>query len=388
MARSKLQVHIHGNSGDALCVFSNGDMLSGEISIHVENNNHYSDLVVMLEGVTTVSMQHELGVKLQSAQTFLRLSQKTQVDSPGNFPFAFVIPSALPTESCSHAVSDPLVRYAHTALPPSLGVKTPCATRSKKDDILTPDSVQIRYCIKATLRACQQYQEPELSTIREIYIIPTPSSERPPPGFTPATSDSDKPSRLALETHDSPMKAQIVRNIFRRKEGRLISEIQHEGPLTMYLHRQRSTEATIPLRLRYYSVTGICPRLHQLTIFIHASTLFGLCPSPDISYQTQSHQSSVYTKTLQIATQDMSSIKWEAVPCPTETDPQTEMTYEALVPVSFSLSPDTPFVPTFHSCMVGRSYELEVRVYYQVGRETIFPRRISTIVPLVITMSN
>ncbi|PYH37595.1 uncharacterized protein BO87DRAFT_450804 [Aspergillus neoniger CBS 115656] len=388
MARSKLQVHIHGISDDALCVFSNGDMISGEISIHVENNNHYSDMMIMLEGTTTVSMQHEVGVKLQSTQTFLRFSQKTRVDSPGTFPFTFVIPSALPTESCSHVVFDPLVRYAHTALPPSLGSKTPCAPRSKKADILTPNAVQIRYCIKATLQACQQDQEPKLSTTRDIYIIPTPSSERPPPAFTPATNNSDKPSQLALENHESPMKAQIVRNIFRRKEGRLIGEILHAGPLTMHLHQQRPTEATIPLRLRYYSASGVHPRLHNLTVSIRASTSFGLSPSPDISYQTQSHQSSVYTKTLQIATQDMSSITWEVVPCPTKTDSQIEMAYEALVPVSFSLSPDGPFVPTFHSCMVGRSYELEFRVYYQVGWESIFPRRITTTVPLVITMSN
>ena len=55
MARSKLQVHIHGNSDDALCVFSNGDMISGEISIHMEKNNHYSDLVIMLEGKVLTS---------------------------------------------------------------------------------------------------------------------------------------------------------------------------------------------------------------------------------------------------------------------------------------------------------------------------------------------
>ncbi|RAK90100.1 hypothetical protein BO79DRAFT_262598 [Aspergillus costaricaensis CBS 115574] len=388
MARSKLQVHIHGNSDDALCVFSNGDMISGEISIHIEKNNHYSDLAIMLEGTTTVSMQHEVGVKLQSTQTFLRLSQKTRVDSPGTFPFTFVIPSALPTESCSHVVSDPLVQYAHTALPPSLGGKPPCATRNNKTDILTPNAVQIRYCIKATLQACQQDQEPVLSTFREIYIIPTPSSERPPPAFTPAINNSDKPFQLALEKHESPMKAQIVRNIFRRKEGRLVSEILQAGPLAMHLHQQRPTEATIPLRLRYYSASGVHPRLHNLTISIRASTSFGLSPSPDISYQTLSHQSSVYTKTLQIAAQDMSNTTWEATPCLTETDPQIEKKYEALVPVSFSLSPDGPFVPTFHSCMVGRSYELEFRVYYQVGWEPIFPRRITTTVPLVITMSN
>ncbi|OJZ91145.1 hypothetical protein ASPFODRAFT_126479 [Aspergillus luchuensis CBS 106.47] len=388
MVRSKLQVHIHNNADDALCVFSDGDMVSGDISIHGENNNHYSDLVIMLEGVTTVSMQHEVGFKLQSTQTFLRLSQKTRIDSPGTFPFTFVIPSALPTESCSHVVSDPLVRYAHTALPPSLGGKTPCATESNKPDTLTPNAVQIRYCIKATLQACQQDHEPVLSTIREIYVIPTLSSERPPPAFTPARSDSDKPSQLALEKHKNPMKAQIVRNIFRRKEGRLVSEVLQAGPLTMHLHRQRPTEATIPLRLRYYSDSGVHPRLHNLTISIRASTFFGLSPSPDISYQNQSQQSSVYTKSLHIATQDMSNTTWEATPCLTETDPQIEMKYEALVPVSFILSPDRPFVPTFHSCVVGRSYELEVRVYYQVGRETIFPRRITTTLPLVITMSN
>lgn len=46
---------MHGNSGDALCVFSNGDMISGEISIHVEKTNHYSDLVIMLEGKVLTS---------------------------------------------------------------------------------------------------------------------------------------------------------------------------------------------------------------------------------------------------------------------------------------------------------------------------------------------
>lgn len=50
MARSKLQVHLHDHSNDASCVFSNGDMISGEISIHPGNNIHYSDLMIMLEG--------------------------------------------------------------------------------------------------------------------------------------------------------------------------------------------------------------------------------------------------------------------------------------------------------------------------------------------------
>lgn len=332
-------------------------------------------------------MQHEMGIKIQSTQTFLRLSQQMQVDSPGNIPFAFVIPSALPIETCSHAVSDPLVRYAHTTLPPSLG-KAAGATGSNKSDILTPNGVHIRYCIKAMLQHCQQDREPVLSTRREIYIIPTPSSERPPPAFTPTISYSDKATQLALEKHGSPIEAQVVRNIFRQREGRLVIEILQSDPLTMHLQRQLPRESTIPLRLRYYSASGICPRLHRMTISMRALTFFGQSPSPDISYRTTSHQSSVYKKTLQVASQDLSSVTWEAVPCPTESEPENKMTYEALVPVSFTLPSDIPFVPTFHSCVVGRSYELEIRVYYQVGRESIFPRRISTIVPLVITMSN
>ncbi|GKZ64990.1 hypothetical protein AnigIFM50267_007150 [Aspergillus niger] len=388
MARSKLQVHLHEHSNDASCVFSNGDMISGEISIHPGNNIHYSDLMIMLEGVTKICMQHEMGIKIQSTQTFLRLSQKMHVDSPENVPFAFVIPSALPIESCNHAVSDPLVRYAHTTLPPSLGSKAAGVTGSNKSDILTPNGVHIRYCIKATLQHCQQDRELVLSTRKEIYIIPTPSLERPPPAFTPAASYSDKATPLAQEKHESPTEAQVVRNIFRQREGRLIIEILQSDPLTVHLQRQLPTESTIPLRLRYYSASGICPRLNRMTISMRALTFFGQSPSPDISYRTTSHQSSVYKKTLQIATQDLSTVTWEAVPCPIETVPENDMTYEALVPVSFTLPSDIPFVPTFHSCAVGRSYELEIRVYYQVGRESIFPRRISTIVPLVITMSN
>lgn len=50
MARSKLQVHLYDHSNDATFVFFNGDIISGEISIHPGNNILYSYLVIMLEG--------------------------------------------------------------------------------------------------------------------------------------------------------------------------------------------------------------------------------------------------------------------------------------------------------------------------------------------------
>ncbi|GKZ32520.1 hypothetical protein AbraIFM66950_001989 [Aspergillus brasiliensis] len=385
MAQQKPQVHIDDNSDDALCVFSNGDIISGEISIQAESNMPYSELVIMLEGVTTVSMQHELGTKIQSTQTFLRLRQQMRVERPGNVPFSFVLPSALPTELCNHAVSDPLVRYAHTALPPSLGGKAACDTGRKNADILTPNAVHVRYYIKATLQTCHQNIEPVLSTRREIYIIPTPSSDRPPPAFTLVPSDLDK----VTQKEESIIETKIVRNIFRQSEGRLAIETLQSDPLSMHVHRQRPTETIVPLRLRYHPASsGICPRLHRLTTSIRALTSFGLSPSRDFSNRTPTRQSSVYVKTLQIATQDLSSTTWEVVPCHTETKTEEkERAYEALVPLSIVLPPEIPFVPTFSSCLVGRSYELEIGVYYQVGRESVFSRRISTILPLVITMS-
>ncbi|OJJ78069.1 hypothetical protein ASPBRDRAFT_113784 [Aspergillus brasiliensis CBS 101740] len=386
MARQKPQVHIYDTSDNALCVFSNGDIISGEISIHAERNMPYSDLVIMLEGVTTVSMQHELGTKVQSTQTFLRLRQQMRAEHPGNVPYTFVIPSALPTESCSHAVSDPLVRYAHTALPPSLGGKAPCDTGRKNADILTPNAVHVRYYIKATLQMCHQNIEPVLSTRREIYIIPTPSSDRPPPAFTLVPSDLDK----VAQKEESIIETKIVRNILRQSEGRLAIETLQSDPLTVHLQRQRPVETIIPLRLRYHPASsGVCPRLHRLTTSIRALTSFGLSPSRDFCNRTVSRQSSVYVKALQITIQDLSSTTWEAVPCHTEKKSEAkERAYEALVPLSIVLPPDIPFVPSFDSCLVGRGYELEIVVYYRVGKESVFSRRIPTILPLAITMSS
>ncbi|GKZ25097.1 hypothetical protein AbraIFM66951_001589 [Aspergillus brasiliensis] len=346
----------------------------------------YSELVIMLEGVTTISIQHELGTKVQSTQTFLRLRQQIRVEHPGNVPYTFVIPSALPTELCNHAVSDPLVRYAHTALPPSLGGKAPCDTGRKNADILTPNAVHVRYYIKATLQTCHQNTEPVLSTRRAIYIIPTPLSDRPPPAFTPVLSGSDK----VTQKEESILETKVMRNIFRQTEGRLAIETLQSEPLTVHLQRQRATETIIPLRLRYYPVSpGICPRLHRLKVSIRALTSFGLSPNRDISNRTASRQSSVYVKILQITTQDLSTTTWEAVPGHTETkSEEKERAYEAWVPLSIVLPPDIPFVPSFDSCLVGRSYELEIGVYCRVGKKSVFSRRVSTTLPLVITMSS
>ncbi|PYI07969.1 hypothetical protein BO78DRAFT_365872 [Aspergillus sclerotiicarbonarius CBS 121057] len=396
MARPKIAMHIRNRPDDAVCVFSTLDTISGEVAITSEHDIRYSDVKISFEGRTTVTIRNDFGGQTKADETFLYL--QGQVDdnlllengTSRIFPFTFVVPKALSPFSCQHSRRDTLVPYAHTELPPSLG-EWPSVSFSSRDDptidTQCPQTVRIRYHVVASFRLQDPQCKSTISARREVFILPTVVSERPPPPFTPSFD------LCAFKSEIHPFSAQkdFKHGVFRTRLGRLSIRAMPPDPISMCLHSSLQARTLLTLHMQFESYHDCSippPVLNRITASLRAITFFSTSPWTEIPTDPvavrKQTQSGVYVKTVQLGMAELPSVVWEE--CPGDQGEQSgKRVYEAVVQTPVLLPGGRALVPTFHSCLVARCYELLVRVSYR-GWKGFLPGRVAVDVPVTVVV--
>ncbi|RAL01887.1 uncharacterized protein BO80DRAFT_46085 [Aspergillus ibericus CBS 121593] len=415
MARPKISIHIHNRPDDAICVFSTLDTISGEVAITFEHNISYLDVKISFEGAssqltgssirmligdiagrTTVTIRNDFGGQSKAAETFLHLEGHVD-DKPllengtsQTFPFAFVVPKALSSFSCQHSSRDTLVPYAHTELPPSLGSRSSSLYSSSRNepaiDSQCPQAVRIEYHIVASFLLQNTQSRYPVSARREICILPTAKSERPPRPFAPPLIDlcAPKPGVQPFTVHKD-----LKHGVFQTRLGRLSIRAVQPDPISMGLHSGRPAHTLLTLHMRFETCHNIAippPALSRITTSLRAITFFSTSPWTEIPTDPvavrKQMRSGVYVKTVQLGMRELASVIWEE--CPGDQGEQSgKIVYEAVVQTPVLLPNDRVFVPTFHSCLVARCYELLVKVSYR-GRNGSLPGRVAVDVPVTV----
>jgi len=306
------------------------------------------------------------------------------------FPFTFTVPDQLLPKSCSHKISSNHVRDCHLMLPPSLGDADLAGFGGTLLDDLAPAMSRVGYAIKCRI-AHQQGGEGIAvlgEKIKKVRIKPA-LIEQPP---------------LSIEGNREyrPRDDKTVRKGFLKgKLGTLSAKTMQPKPLVIPGARttgneQVTTMSKLILRFDPAEETNEPPKLGSLATKIKVTTYYASSPRHNFPTRTTlgfDASQGAYFENVPLTTLCIGSAQWEKQTATSNPDTEDELErrdsgisdcstasraeaafvagvlsaskdykngtfYTAQILVPITLPSNKNFIPTFHSCLVSRTYIL------------------------------
>ena len=319
-------------------------------------------------------------------------------------PFTFVVPDRLLPHVCTHETVHRDVKDAHLRLPPSFGDAMVASNGGSLLNDLAPEMTRISWAIRVSIS--RRKSDGKLATIancaKKVRIIPA-IAEEPPMNIRP--EDDDYVFRVEKTLRKGLLD-------FGPKIGRMTVEAAQ--PMSLHLPPPTSeaaeanvtTTVTIKLRFDPLNADSKPPKLGQLISKLKVYTFFGTKPwtliarkSPNL-YQEQ--QLSVFTDSVNLSGRNVANVDWEehaSIPSGTrrvsasmvEVIPVPSSNYQggkfftAKIVVPVTLPKDKSWVPTFHSCLVSRTYAVKLDLSYQTPGANLSAPTVHLKVPVQIS---
>ena len=319
------------------------------------------------------------------------------------FPFTFVVPEQLLPHCCTHKCRNDQVHHSHLQLPPSLGDQIVAGNGVSPLDDMAPAMSKIVYAIKVHVSRHRDSDGTDVTLIekgRKIRIIP--ASEEAPPLSIDANSEYVLRKERGLR-----------KGLFKGKLGRLTMEAVQ--PQSLRLKPPKSvascpttTMAKINLRFDPADTSSQPPRLQQLNSKLYVQTYFTTRPMSDVPTRastTYDGSRGSYIDTISLSTRCVESAQWtlrkgepfrrdsayssmsssslDLPEVPTSSDETPFYTAQVLVPITLPM--DKAFVPTFHSCLVSRIYQLELSLSIAPPGKSSTTSSIKLLVPIQVS---
>jgi hypothetical protein len=399
MARKpKLEVHLERN-GDSN-EFTTGDRIHGKVVIEPQTETPFDTIEIKLVGQskTFVDLMSALPGHQEitkSSQTFLTLRQPglearypldrtLQRGTTYEFPFEFVVPKRLVDGSCGHQIASPAVREAHLALPPSFS-RHDSVGKGGEVDATVPETTIIDYGISATIfksRILNASKGPTaLATAwREILVVPCTDSALP-------TDINKTTSGAAPSDHCLRSVKKMSKGLIRSSLGTVTVEATQPKRLKLKRredganHRFCTVPVNVVLRFDNKNRSAAeAPQVSKITSRLEVNTFYTTSNHQDLPQKNDSvydRNRRVYTKHLPSTATTPEKLVWKtALPQRKDSlDPEpahleiadypsppssSSQTADMVVPVSIPVP--TTLVPTFHSCLISRTYILETSI--------------------------
>ncbi|KAJ5588973.1 hypothetical protein N7537_011651 [Penicillium hordei] len=413
-SQPKIEIQLVGQQPRIVNSYTTGDQINGTAIITVEHETPFDEVEIVLQGSSHTTIDHVPCGRVGSEQIFLELRQPIEetaylipeVLEPGrsySFSFGFVVPDRLLPQACTHARINPLVHRAHTMLPPTLGDPMLAGDGKTFLDDLAPDMSRISYIIRVGVFMKSPSDHRQLNPLaiiaKKVRIIPTVEEEPPinvlgHPYYCTSKGKSGRYGPL------------------RTKLGRLLVSSSQPKPIRLlppsYPRHNVSTVAIV--RLRFDPVGNEQPpQLGSITSKLKASTFYSATPRADFPCQSGTISSGqggqgLFSESIPLLTMCVSSAQWEKHSMSSESDRRESIhlitsenlddpavsffkdnyyTTSVIIPITIPSS--KTFVPTFHSCLVSRTYSLDLSLTYHTPGMNILTPTISLCVPIQIT---
>ncbi|OJJ49100.1 hypothetical protein ASPZODRAFT_1396799 [Penicilliopsis zonata CBS 506.65] len=398
---------------------------------------------------TFVERANPIPGQAKALHTFLKLRQPiTESEYPTprvlegrrvyQFPFTFVVPERMLPQSCNHDKDHINIFHSHTQLPPSLG-GDPIIARDGKStlDDLSPKMAQVAYMIRAVVTKDEnsnnnnnnnnnnnggQVSSKLLASVEKpIRIIPTIEEEPP---LTVADHPRDYCTR----------KEKVVkRGLLRRALGRIVVAAAQPAPLQLHACEGTVMESggVATVQVRFDPVGDEQPpplgklwsKLKVMTFY--SGTPWASYPSASSALVCAQYGKGMYQETIPLSSLCVASAQWTKHGNLVGGTPRTsrqgslcsESSFQSSTPSSFSSSssasttesltgpsalnsstyyttslvvplslPDSKaFIPTFHSCIISRTYTLDLSLSFHPPNTSFLSPCVSLRVPLQIT---
>ncbi|KAK2748090.1 hypothetical protein FQN57_001213 [Myotisia sp. PD_48] len=342
---------------------------------------------------------------------------------PYTFPFTFVVPEHLLPNSCSHPTNHPCVIANHLTIPPSLGDPMLAGNGVTLLDDMSPDMSRIEYAIRAKLSDIGPDGSPRtlIDKPKKVRIIPATDDE-------PPLSIDDQSTLYSLRKEKTVKRGTLRGKLGRIAIAAAQPKPLRLSPLYVHRDQNQdqagdqstqgddspSTMARVHVRFDPAKEDQKPPRLGQLWAKLKVDTYFASEPWRDVPTRqacpSWSAKHGVYSETVSLASRCMASVTWtkhtpssSASPPPhselfppsgsssrssstsdlgrrgsvqsttssidsSYTGPTaayhgaTYYTTTLLVPIT--LPTKKAFLPTFHSCLISRTYTLDLCLSY------------------------
>ena len=385
--------------------YSTFDEIKGNVILKFEKDTAIDDISITFEGVSLTYVEKVATTAPTTGRTtgrhhFLKLLQPVGAeDLPENriakagttysIPFTFVVPDRLLPQICSHTTQSGEVTRAHLQLPPSLGDAAVAGDGQKLYDDLAPDMSKVLYSIRVRMAKRNPVGQHVELTSKSLKIRIVPGKDEEPPIHV-ETGEAD----YAMRKEKS-----VRKGLFKLgKVGRIVAETSQPPSLRVPHPTKRSetpvtTMTTISLRFDPGEVDTQPPPLSSCTTKLRSYTFFGAAPYktlPEASAQDNwSSLHGLYPDTVELSSRNLSTVTWtkhesdgansdlmrrpstfsdlsvRSIPEATETYSKGPFwTASVLVPISLPTNSRKTFVPSFHSCIISRSYTLELNISY------------------------
>ncbi|KAH7007221.1 arrestin [Ilyonectria destructans] len=375
----EIKIDHHFNSK----VYTCGSAIAGCVLITPQKDIPFDTFQIIFSGTANTSIDFlQRSAPPTSQHTFLQ--QKSQIwrghlpesrifeaGQSYSVPFAFIVPFELDPRVC-HDHCRATVQPQHLRLPPSMG--------GWEAHDHSPDISKIDYSIKAKIFPKKGKPMESLCFLRVLPLFP----EEPPIPLHLAP-DNDR-YRLT--------QAKMIRpSLFSSKIGNLRVSATQPSPIILSADALSTSASTINLNLEFTPtlIGGIPPSIHSITAKIYSTTFFSLTHinyQPDFGTLAESRICPItpYTTGYKISTDQLGKPVWEqqhlsrksfldpedlsldqpvAAGClGTRSDARSPSKHTATMAIPFKLPTSTKlmFLPTFHSCIISRTYAINLKL--------------------------
>ncbi|KAL7924133.1 hypothetical protein ACQKWADRAFT_287350 [Trichoderma austrokoningii] len=405
-------------------VYTSGSTIAGHVAVRVLKDTSFDHLDIVLVGISATRLDFVQQYPSHSFRPFLKIRMpiqesdlpQDQVFRAGNeyqIAFHFVVPHQLTIGACNHTCLSPEVRERHLRLPPSLGVWDA--------DDQAPDMTQIEYAINA--KAIQRVNGAAVKALEAHHVLKVlPSLPEDAPLDITFRDEWYKPSKTKT----------IRKSLFSSKTGQFTATAIQPNAVMLSAdgHKSSMTSARVNLEYSPSSAETAPPKVNSVTGKLVSTTFFSAMPIdhlPNLGSRTNCESTPClnYTTTHSLFTLPVESMSWMQKDASShsrrdsgysstvvggdasETDASAaegrerqdgrgksskkpklstiKHTTDLEIPFTISNSNKKLFLPTFHSCLISRTYTLQLSlsvgptntaialsVPVQVGVETVY----------------
>lgn len=405
-------------------VYTSGSTIAGYVAVRVLKDISFDHLDIVFVGNSATRLDFVQQYPSHSFRPFLKIRMpiqesdvpQDQVFRAGNeykIPFHFVVPHQLTIGACNHTCLSPQVRERHLQLPPSLG--------AWDADDQAPDMTQIEYAINA--KAIQRVNGAAVKALEAHHVLKVLPS---------LPEDAPLDITFRDEWYKLSKTKTIRKSLFSSKTGQLTANVIQPNAVMLSADGHKSSMTSVRVNLEYApsSAETAPPKVNSVTGKLVSTTFFSAVPIdhlPNLGSRTNCESTPClnYTTTHSLFTLPVESMSWmqkDASPHSrrdsgysstviggdaSETDnlaaegrerqnsrgksskkpklSTVKHSTDLEIPFTISNSNKKLFLPTFHSCLISRTYTLQLSlsvgptntaialsVPVQVGVETVY----------------
>lgn len=410
---TKPEITIHLNSRRK--IYSTMDKIEGTVTIKPVVDTEFDDVEIDFIGTSRTFVERyttaaAISGRSEAYHNFLRLSQPKldelyqedraertlKAGKTYEYEFLFKVPVRLIDRICKHKVNNPSVKDAHYQLPPSLGDQELSSKDGTLDD-MAPEMASVRYGI--FVRVVKTDGPGSKSThvaakARRIRVVP--AVDEAPPLDVKGMLEDDAKTEYCVRKEKKLKKSLFLGNL-----GTLVMEAAQPKsarlpPANSELgHSEVNTTAIVMLRFEPAKGVKSPPRFDRLTSKLKSRTYYATSARHDFPKKADSEfdaSRSVHGHTHDLISHAMGNFEWRVedpskrsdsparrdstvsieekrwIPGPSSTYTPGTAFWTARMPLSIRLpTKKHSFVPTFHSCLISRTYTLALSLSLQTA---------------------